>query len=138
LQNRTIERFWSKIPDRPPNACWLWQGSIYQNGYGAFSLNGQNRPAHRVSYLINVGPIADGGVIDHLCRVTRCVNPDHLEAVSNRTNMLRGIAPAARAHAAGTCLKGLHDMTDVYVKSNGERQCRPCQIQAARNRRKRA
>lgn len=134
--DRDLKRFYSKIPVRPDDECWLWQGTMFSTGYGAFSLQTSNRGAHRVSYEIHNGPIPPGLVIDHLCRVTRCVNPDHLEAVTFRTNNIRGMSPTHVANRNGTCLAGLHDMTDVYTRKNGIVQCRPCQVEAGRRRRR--
>lgn len=67
---------------------WLWMGCV-SHGYGTFYLNGRSCRAHRVVYEWAVGPIPYGLQIDHLCRVTYCVNPDHLEAVTNRENSHR-------------------------------------------------
>ncbi len=68
--------------------CWLWQGSLYRNGYGQLNRDGQ-RLAHRWYYLTYKGPIPDGMQLDHLCRVRNCVNPDHLEPVTHTENLLR-------------------------------------------------
>jgi hypothetical protein len=84
-----LERFKKKyIVD--DSGCWLWQGSMQPNGYGKFSLNSQTYYAHRASYILHVGEIPDGLVLDHLCRTTQCVNPDHLEPVTPQTNRMRG------------------------------------------------
>lgn len=88
------ERFWAKVEKTP--TCWLWDGALAGPGrcYGRFYDRG-NIPAHRWAYEQARGPIPDGLVLDHVCRQTRCVNPDHLEPVTNRTNVLRGIGPSA-------------------------------------------
>lgn len=70
--------------------CWLWKKTILQSGYGQVYWDGRRQYAHRVSYMVYKGPIPDGLTIDHLCRVRKCVNPAHLEAVSNRENIVRG------------------------------------------------
>lgn len=80
------------IPE-PNSGCWLWIGATSSGGYGQFqeSPNPKKKvSAHRASYEYFVGPIPPGMQIDHLCRVRCCVNPAHLEPVTNRENGLRG------------------------------------------------
>src|SRR4051812_43080020 len=69
------------------NGCWLWNLSCNRDGYGRAS---GGRDAYVVSYTIFVGPVPDGLELDHLCRVRRCVNWEHLEPVTHRVNCLRG------------------------------------------------
>jgi len=83
--------------------CWIYTGADNGKGYGVVGVgsmrDGSRRTeyAHRVIYCAFVGPIPDGYVIDHVrargCRSTKCVNPAHLEAVSNRENVCRGDRP---------------------------------------------
>lgn len=79
-------RFWANVDKDAGAPCWLWTGSLNSDGYGRFN----GKLAHRRTYLEVVGPIPDGLVLDHLCRVRNCVNPDHLEPVTQRENMRRG------------------------------------------------
>lgn len=72
------------------NWCWLWQGAITPQGYGTATLGRRPVPAHRLTWRIFEGPIPDGLQLDHLCRVRRCVNPDHLEPVTGAENVRRG------------------------------------------------
>lgn len=72
--------------------CWEWQGELNRNGYGRVWVNGRRLMAHRVAYQLLVGEIPEGLVLDHLCKVRRCCNPDHLEPVTVRENTLRGDA----------------------------------------------
>lgn len=94
------ERFWSKVAKT--STCWLWGGSVRANGYGVFSFQARTMLAHRYAYELLSGPIPTGLVIDHLCRVRNCVNPAHLEAVTQSENVRRGFCPVVtRArHAA--------------------------------------
>ena len=78
------KRFLKKI--NKTNSCWLWTGRLYKEGYGEFGWNNGHGRAHRFSYTYYKGKIPNGLVIDHLCRVRSCVNPDHLEAVTIREN----------------------------------------------------
>jgi len=84
-----IERFKEKYIVDKHTGCWLWQGSHHPNGYGRFNLNSMTIFAHRASYMLHVGDIPKGLVLDHLCRNTRCVNPGHLEVVTYQENRLR-------------------------------------------------
>lgn len=80
-------------PDLGP--CWIWQRFIDENGYGRGSFTkygGGKGLAHIGLYEQMVGPVPKGLVLDHLCRVTACVRPSHLEPVTDRSNILRGAA----------------------------------------------
>ena len=128
-----IDRFWPKVdkngpvPDYAPHLgpCWLWVGADNGRGYGDFWNQGRNVRAHRWSWTQANGAVPDGLQLDHLCRVTRCVNPAHLEPVTQRENVRR--AKAAITH----CQRG-HEYTPentyVYVSREGHRQrhCRAC------------
>jgi hypothetical protein len=88
IQPLTLEdRLWWGV-DRSggPDSCWLWTRAITTAGYGHLSIEGKLRPAHRVAYELLVGPIPIGHYLDHICHVTRCVNPAHLRVVTNKQN----------------------------------------------------
>ena len=83
------ERFLSKI--EKTDSCWIWKGTVNpDSGYGRFQVSGKSLYAHRYSYELFNEEIAEKMVIDHLCRNAACVNPSHLEAVTNRENGIRG------------------------------------------------
>ena len=113
--------FWSKV--EKTDDCWLWTGALTGGRYGNAIVNGKNVPAHRAAYEELVGPIPEGLELDHLCFVTNCVRPDHLEPVTGAENKRR--AGARTTH----CPKG-HEYTpeNTYVRTrgNGRRQCREC------------
>ncbi len=69
--------------------CWIWTGATGRHGYGGVKVGGRNMVAHRAVYLLIRGEIPAGLVLDHLCNVKRCVNPDHLEPVTQAVNMQR-------------------------------------------------
>src|SRR5438105_2573404 len=83
-----VERFWAKV--EKTDTCWLWTASTANGGYGAFVLNDVIVRAHRFAYELLVGPIPEGLQLDHLCRVRHCVNPAHLEPVTQQENIRRG------------------------------------------------
>ena len=69
--------------------CWEWQGFCTKKGYGHKSYKGTTVRAHRHYYEKLVGPVPDGLVLDHLCKNKKCVNPTHLEPVTNKENLNR-------------------------------------------------
>lgn len=85
-----LAKLWAKVNKGPgKNDCWLWTGRL-NNGYGVVYFDRKTRRAHRVTYVLACGPIPDGLSLDHLCRVTACVRPSHLQAVTVQENIRRG------------------------------------------------
>jgi hypothetical protein len=134
------ERFWAKVDKRGPDDCWSWRGwHNNDSGYGRLDVqvSGVRRKlyAHRIVYELERGSIPDGFQIDHLCRNRGCVNPAHLEAVTQRTNILRGTGFSARNARKTHCPQG-HALTPDNVYSRplepNFRTCLTCQN--ARNR----
>jgi len=126
------ERFWSKVDAVGP--CWLWTAST-RYGYGQYRISEPRWKtvlAHRWAWETLVGPIPDGLVTDHLCRVRRCVNPDHLELVTRRENNLRGFSPCAIRARAQLCVNG-HEFDGITIK--GYRHCKTCKRDASRRER---
>ncbi len=89
------ERFWARVRRSGPLECWEWTGAHAPQGYGQIRAYGKTQNAHRIAWEIVRGEIPDGLQIDHLCRNRGCVNPAHLEPVTQRENILRGESPAA-------------------------------------------
>lgn len=127
--------------------CVEWEGGKDRDGYGQISATVRGRRttlrAHRVSYEKHIGPIPVGLTLDHLCRNRGCVNPKHLEPVTNRENVLRGQGPAAVNARRTHCVHG-HEFTPentyTYVNESyphGRRVCRTCIFDRVRARRAR-
>ena len=111
------------------NGCWLWQRALTSKGYGRVNTPSGIRSAHRYSYEVFVGPIPPGLTLDHTCRNRACVNPGHLEPISQRENSLRSPLTINAINAAKThCPQGHpYDEANTYViPSNGGRMCRAC------------
>lgn len=135
MDDQAIERFWGCV--ERGEGCWRWKQRLTGNGYGQFSVSGRAIYAHRVAYVLNGGVIPDGYVIDHLCRNRWCVNPVHLEPVTQRENARRGIRPKSGAtrrnilplgRATAThCGRG-HEWNTrtTYLSPSGTRNCRLC------------
>ena len=125
------DRFWTHV--KFEDLCWLWTGCTTSRGYGTFTNGGKTTRVHRYAYEFCVGPIPDGQQIDHLCRVKHCVNPDHLEAVTDRVNTRRGLRSfkVPRTHRPAG-----HEMSgdNVYIEMRPIPHCRACrnvQLRAA-------
>jgi len=116
--------FSGPFPDYNPQLgrCWIWNGRVSPNGYGRISILGKDAYAHRVSYILFIGDITKGLVLDHLCRVRRCVNPSHLESVSIGENVRRG------SKALTHCRHGHpYSGENLYIrKDTGHRCCKAC------------
>jgi hypothetical protein len=119
-----LDRFFHSV--RQDADCWLWTGQS-THGYGTFALGSRKFRAHRWVYEQMRADIPPGLHLDHLCRRSLCVNPWHLEPVTNQVNVLRGESPLAKQAAQRFCKRG-HEFTpeNTYVDPRGRRSCRVC------------
>lgn len=113
------------------DGCWIWLGSQTTQGYGSIWFQGGMRRVHRVAYEAWIGPIPEGLVLDHLCRVKICFNPEHLEPVTIRENTTRGDLATGQRNNNGRkthCPRGhAYEGDNLYLNPNGARACRECQ-----------
>ena len=128
---------WRGIDWSTPDDCWPWRWSVDSNGYGQLFVPEHHRRfrTHQLTYRLWRGTVTDGLELDHLCRNSRCANPQHLEPVTHRVNILRGKSPAARAAHRTHCLKG-HQLSADNLRLCDlpeRRRCLMCD--RARNRR---
>jgi hypothetical protein len=119
------------------DSCWVWTGSKSRQGYGQFTVNYKNWRVHRLSYWLKNGNLPDILVLDHLCRNKLCVNPDHLELVTNKENVMRGIGVTAKNARKTHCKRG-HRFTPqtIYVPPKWQtiRACKLCRAETQRIR----
>lgn len=117
------EKVLSRIAKDPKTGCWNWVAYLDRNGYGRIGITHRKYVyAHRLSYEAFVGDIPDGLHIDHLCRNPACVNPEHLEPVTNKENHRRGKHGVLFTH----CKHG-HEMNEENTWLYKERRyCREC------------
>ena len=134
VREKIAATFWRYA--RPSqDGCWAWSAGFSRSGYGKMYLCEPGRrvslTAGRIGYELLVGEIPEGLMLDHLCRNRGCVNPKHLEPVTNQENARRGIggrAASERALKRTHCFNG-HEYTpenNYYRKKTGFRICRIC------------
>lgn len=142
---KTLRRFFSKIDVDERSDCWLWTGGVVSSGYGLFSLSGLTASggagAHRVAYLLAVGPIEDGLEVHHKCGVKLCCNPAHLETLSRSSHIDKTpgcVGYINRERAADThCVHG-HEYTpdNIGYRNTADSTGRYCKLCALKYRQK--
>lgn len=122
---RTFEQ-WFTLVDQGANGCWPWPGPVNAQGYGTYGARGHS--VHRRVYELIIGPIPAGLHLDHICRNTRCIRPDHLDPVPPAVNVLRGVGSFAINSRKVVCKRGhsLTDPTNVRITKAGHRSCITC------------
>lgn len=127
--SKVEQRFDEKVSRS--SSCWIWTARTNGRGYGMFFREGREVRAHRFALERVKGPIAPGLEVDHLCRNTLCVRPDHLEAVTHQENVRRGRFPeiARQRQLRKTHCPAGHRYAgfNLVVNIRGHRVCRTCQ-----------
>lgn len=137
ITENDITRFEAKYIPEPNSGCWLWIGALFKHNYGHFTLTKSpgktlHIGAHKFSYLLYKKNYELSLDLDHLCRNSYCVNPEHLEPVTHRVNQLRGNTIMAQLAKRTHCFNG-HE----YIAANtrlykNNRVCKECERIAAR------
>ena len=142
-----FDRFMDKVSPEPNSGCWLWTAACNSDGYGHFKVSGRGRMAHVIARELFIGKVKEGLELDHLCRVRCCVNPYHVEPVTHKENVNRGISsPDAivnRQKSKTHCPKGhAYDAENTFIyhrrDNYRQRQCRTCHRESEKMRRARA
>lgn len=125
----------------PETGCWEWTGRLSDDGYGLVPISrGRYASVHRISYRLAKGEIPLGLEPDHLCRNRKCFNPAHLEAVTHKVNVNRGLVPEMMRQKLSTqthCKNG-HPLSGVNLALQGaEKKFRVCRICRAERQRRR-
>lgn len=135
-------RFWDRVNITPYTThedCWPWTRRTDDFGYGLFRVRSRHLKAHRVAWTLERGAIPDDKTLDHVCRNPRCVNPSHLELVSNKENILRGESFSAKNGQKTHCPQGHPFTPENMVKGgaakSGRRVCLKCEAAKMRARR---
>jgi len=129
--------FWSKV--RKTESCWIWTGYKHHwtgglgNEYGQTSWFNVSVSTHRLAYALLRGAIPHGMELDHLCRNRACCNPWHLEPVTHKENLRRGIYRWNLTH----CPAGhAYEERNTYRTPRGHRRCRKCRAIQEKKRRR--
>lgn len=133
IELRNLSRFWDKVD--LSGDCWVWLGAKNNKGYGQIRFGSDCVYVHRLSYEYFHNIILYKLVVDHLCRNTLCVNPSHLEMVTNAENIRRGdVSGKFKAY----CPKG-HDYSVSGVRwgKNKAKFCKLCVYERSKSYRER-
>ena len=121
MDEETLERFMAKV--NKTDTCWLWTGSLTNDGYGHFKFQGKMWVASRLMYLHCYGEIPEGYDVAHspiICHNPACVNLDHLEAVTTKVNMDHKVLDGtdSRGEKNGNAKLTIEQVLEIRRRSN--------------------
>lgn len=114
--------------------CWIWNGRPNNKGYGSVTIAGRSQYAHRAMYEQEVGLIPSGLELDHLCRVTICVRPEHLDPVKHAVNLRRGAGAKLSEAEVEAIRRDPRNHVEVAVEF-GVSASHVCRLRAGQRRR---
>jgi hypothetical protein len=132
-----------RVQGHSDSECWNWTGKTDRYGYGSVRVSEKQVGAHRVAWLIYRGDIPAKLVVDHLCCNRLCVNPWHMELVTDAVNARRVANPGRKMGSGGTHCKQGHAYADHGAKRQNvdgyvRQACLVCErIRTAKHRAKR-
>ncbi|MEU8334810.1 hypothetical protein [Micromonospora tulbaghiae] len=143
MDSNALKRFEAKFSEAD-DGCWIWHGAT-SRGYGQMYYEGRVHQAHRLLYEHVHGLVPDGLTLDHLCHTNsddclggntcphrRCVNPSHLEPVTQKVNNARSLSlPTQNSHKEKCPSGHPYAGVNLYVK-DGKRYCRKCRAAAGK------
>ena len=129
---KVLEKLILCQPATLDTGCWEWPGWKTNNGYGGVTINRAHCLVHRIVYEFFLGKIPDGLQVDHLCRNRACANPYHMEIVTTRENVLRGIGLSAQNARKTHCHAGHEFSESNTYHYRGQRHCRSCKAATSR------
>lgn len=129
-----IKNYFIRKTKRNLQGCMLWTGKLRKDGYVNITIGSRKdktrseKLAHRVAYIEWRGKIEKGLVLDHLCRNRHCINPWHLQQVTQRENIMRGNGLAAKYIKLKTCINGHEKIeNNIYRNKYGiHKGCKIC------------
>lgn len=137
LPNEYLGELLTRIEDSyrvTKGGCWEWTKGRFTYGYGKISVKHKAWGAHRVHYQLVKGEIPEGLVLDHLCKNPPCINPDHLEAVTQWENNRRGDGISSRNLVKTHCVNGHEFIESNTIVGKNRRGCRQCNLAYLRKR----
>lgn len=114
LNEKVIERFWKYVDKKSDVECWEWLAGKITRGYGNIRAKNKMYLAHRVSWVLHNGEIAEGLCVCHKCDNPGCVNPAHLFLGTHKKNMRDMVAKCRSGKKSGEC-NGKHKLNEKEV-----------------------